>query len=89
MLSVTYFFIGCNPSVLEGVINSEALIPIDATIKMGTLSNGMTYYIKKNAKPEQKLELRLVVNAGSILEDEKQLGLAHFMEHMNFNALNI
>jgi zinc protease len=86
LLSVTYFFIGCNPSVLEGVINSEALIPIDATIKMGTLSNGMTYYIKKNAKPEQKLELRLVVNAGSILEDEKQLGLAHFMEHMNFNG---
>jgi len=48
---------------------------------MGTLSNGMTYYIKKNAKPEQKLELRLVVNAGSILEDEKQLGLAQFMKH--------
>lgn len=46
----------------------------------------MTYYIKNNGKPENKVELRLVVNAGSILEDDDQLGLAHFMEHMNFNG---
>ena len=50
------------------------------------LSNGLTYYIKNNPKPEDKLELRLVVNAGSILENEDQQGLAHFMEHMNFNG---
>lgn len=53
---------------------------------MGKLDNGLTYYIKNNGKPENKVELRLVVNAGSILEDEDQLGLAHFMEHMNFNG---
>ncbi len=47
----------------------------------------MTYYIKHNAKPENKVELRLVINAGSILEDDDQQGLAHFMEHMNFNGL--
>lgn len=61
-------------------------IPTNSNVKKGMLSNGMTYYIQKNSKPEQKVELRLVVNAGSILEDEKQLGLAHFMEHMNFNG---
>ncbi len=61
-------------------------IPIDPEIKIGKLSNGLTYYIKNNAKPADKLELRLVVNAGSILEDENQLGLAHFLEHMNFNG---
>lgn len=61
-------------------------IPVDKSIKIGTLKNGMKYYIKKNQKPEKKVELRLVINAGSILEDEDQLGLAHFMEHMNFNG---
>jgi len=61
-------------------------IPIDPTVKIGKLSNGLTYYIKNNGKPADKVELRLVVNAGSILEDKDQLGLAHFMEHMNFNG---
>jgi zinc protease len=61
-------------------------IPLNSNIKIGKLSNGLTYYIKKNAKPEKKIELRLVLNVGSILEDDNQLGLAHFMEHMNFNG---
>ena len=61
-------------------------IPIDPNVKIGKLDNGLTYYIRQNSKPEDKVELRLVVNAGSILENEDQLGLAHFMEHMNFNG---
>ncbi|MEZ4796373.1 MAG: insulinase family protein [Flavobacteriaceae bacterium] len=61
-------------------------IPTDPNVKIGKLSNGLTYYIRNNGKPEDKVELRLVVNAGSILENENQLGLAHFMEHMNFNG---
>jgi len=66
---------------------SEALIPVDTAVRIGTLPNGMTYYIRQNQKPENKVEMRLAVNAGSILEDDDQLGLAHFMEHMNFNGL--
>ena len=61
-------------------------IPLPPDVIIGKLNNGLTYYIEKNTKPEKKVELRLVVNAGSILEDENQLGLAHFMEHMNFNG---
>lgn len=61
-------------------------IPFDPNVKTGKLENGLTYYIKKNAKPEKKVDLRLVVNAGSILEDDDQQGLAHFMEHMCFNG---
>ncbi|WP_289046341.1 insulinase family protein [uncultured Olleya sp.] len=61
-------------------------IPFNPEVKTGVLSNGLKYYIKNNGKPENKVELRLVINAGSILEDEDQLGLAHFMEHMNFNG---
>ncbi|HEY0741424.1 MAG TPA: insulinase family protein [Chryseosolibacter sp.] len=61
-------------------------IPVDPTIKVGKLSNGLTYYIRKNSRPEKKVELRLVVNTGSILEDDDQQGLAHFTEHMAFNG---
>ncbi len=61
-------------------------IPIDPTVTIGKLDNGLTYYLQKNTKLENKAELRLVINAGSILEDEDQLGLAHFVEHMAFNG---
>ena len=61
-------------------------IPVDPTVKVGKLPNGLTYYIRKNVKPEKKLELRLAVNAGSVQENDNQLGLAHFMEHMGFNG---
>ncbi|CAM3976198.1 M16 family metallopeptidase [Flavobacterium weaverense] len=67
-------------------IDYSELIPLDPTVKMGKLENGLTYYIKKNAKPENKVDLRLVVNAGSILENVDQQGLAHFIEHMCFNG---
>jgi zinc protease len=61
-------------------------IPVDPNVKIGKLSNGLTYYIRENIKPEKKVELRLVINAGSILEDDDQQGLAHFTEHMAFNG---
>lgn len=62
-------------------------IPLDSKIKTGQLPNGLKYYIIQNKKPEKKIELRMVVNAGAIQEDSDQLGLAHLMEHMNFNGL--
>lgn len=64
----------------------SAPLPTDAAVRIGTLPNGIRYYIRRNAKPEQRAELRLVVNAGSILEDDDQRGLAHFIEHMAFNG---
>src|SRR5437773_12122175 len=65
-------------------LNSK--LPVDPNVMTGKLDNGLTYYIRSNHKPEKKVELRLVVKAGSILENEDQRGLAHFMEHMNFNG---
>jgi zinc protease len=62
-------------------------LPTDPNVKIGKLANGLTYYIHKNALPAKKIQLRLVVNAGSVLETPDQQGLAHFMEHMNFNGL--
>lgn len=61
-------------------------LPLDPDVKVGKLSNGLTYYIRRNPKPEKKVELRLAVNTGSVLENDNQRGLAHFMEHMGFNG---
>jgi len=61
-------------------------IPNNPAVKVGTLKNGIKYYILKNTEPKNRMELRLVVNAGSVLETESQQGLAHFLEHMNFNG---
>ncbi|MDP4280955.1 MAG: insulinase family protein [Bacteroidota bacterium] len=61
-------------------------LAVDPNVKIGKLDNGLTYYIRQNKKPENRVELRLAVNAGSILERDDQQGLAHFMEHMNFNG---
>ena len=58
----------------------------DERVITGKLPNGVTYYIMPNQKPEKRAELRLVVKAGSIDEDNDQLGLAHFIEHMAFNG---
>src|SRR4051812_2201515 len=61
-------------------------LPFDPAVTIGTLSNGMRYYIRENKKPEKRAELRLVVNAGSVLEDADQRGLAHMVEHMAFRG---
>lgn len=61
-------------------------LPQDPDVIVGQLDNGLKYYIRQNHKPEKRVEFRLVVNAGSVLEDDDQQGLAHFIEHMAFNG---
>src|SRR5262245_52117475 len=61
-------------------------ISTDANITIGKFANGISYYIRANKKPEKRAELRLVIKAGSILEDDDQQGLAHLVEHMAFNG---
>ena len=65
-------------------LNDE--IPLDKSVLKGKLDNGLTYYIKENKKPEHRAVFRLVVNAGSILENDDQQGLAHLVEHMAFDG---
>lgn len=71
---------------VHAAIRLDDPLPVGPQVTVGKLANGLTYYIQHNGKPEKKLELRLVVKAGSILEDEDQQGLAHFTEHMAFNG---
>ena len=66
--------------------NLSEQMPVDPQITIGKFANGLRYYIRANKKPEKRAELRLVVKAGSILEDDDQQGLAHFVEHMAFNG---
>jgi len=61
-------------------------IPNDPDVTVGVLPNGLRYYIRKNKHPEHRTELRLVVKAGSLMEDDDQRGLAHFVEHMAFRG---
>ena len=75
----------CLPAAWSQIDLSQVM-PVDPNVKIGRLSNGLTYYIRHNSLPEKRVELRLIVNAGSVLEDDDQQGLAHFMEHMNFNG---
>ncbi len=65
---------------------ADKKVPLDESVRTGTLANGMKYYIQRNVKPEGRAELRLAIDAGAMQEDEDQQGLAHFLEHMCFNG---
>ncbi len=66
--------------------NLDDPLPVDKSIIVGQLDNGLKYYVRENKKPEGRVFLRLVVNAGSLQETPSQRGLAHFLEHMAFNG---
>jgi zinc protease len=79
-----------SPSAEETENNSTSpalsSIPVDPAVRIGRLSNGITYYIRANEKPENRAELRMAIKAGSMEEDPDQLGIAHLVEHMAFNG---
>jgi len=75
-----------SPVVGQHAMHLDSILPVDPLVKVGKLENGLRYYIRSNIRPEDRAELRLVLNAGSVLEDEDQRGLAHFVEHMAFNG---
>ena len=61
-------------------------LPLDPAVELGRFSNGLAYYVRGNREPRNRAELWLAVRAGSVLESDRQLGLAHFVEHMAFNG---
>lgn len=71
---------------LQKTMAQESILPIDPKVRIGKLDNGLTYYIRKNALPENRADLYFAQKVGSIQEESNQLGLAHFLEHMCFNG---
>ena len=61
-------------------------LPVDPKVKYGKLDNGLTYYIRQNKLPENRADFYIAQQVGSILEEDSQAGLAHFLEHMAFNG---
>lgn len=76
ILSIFFYSVG----------NTENEFPLDPAITYGKLENGFTYYIRENQTPKNKVSIKLIIKAGSIMEEENQLGLAHLLEHMAFNG---
>lgn len=62
------------------------VLPLDSAVRTGKLPNGFTYYIRKNVEPKNRVTMYLANKVGSVLENDDQQGLAHFMEHMSFNG---
>ena len=80
MAGLIFMFISVQAQQLSETLKTNPKVTI------GKLSNGLTYYIQKNDEPKNRVELRLVVNTGSICENDDQQGLAHLLEHMCFNG---
>lgn len=83
---LAFLFVLLAGNIVIAQVNLSDPLQLDPKVKTGRLDNGLTYFIRENKKPEQKVELRLVLNAGSINEDDDQQGLAHMAEHMAFNG---
>lgn len=85
--------VGCPKSSTDPVVTPEDSgpadtepLPVDPEVRMGVLDNGMHWYVEHNTEPENRVVFRMAVDAGSILEDDDQRGLAHLLEHMAFNG---
>src|ERR1700757_927349 len=64
----------------------DSRLTLDPKTRAGVLPNGLHYFIRANSYPAKRAELRLAVNAGSLMEDDDQRGMAHVIEHMGFNG---
>lgn len=78
------FVTGCSSSKVANGGGSQMVL--DSAIKQGKLDNEMSYFIRENGEPKNRIQLRLVVKAGSCMEDDDQKGVAHFVEHLCFNG---
>ncbi|MCL2039750.1 MAG: insulinase family protein [Bacteroidetes bacterium] len=83
-LLLTFLFVSV--SVNAQYKDLKEHIPLNPKVKTGTLDNGMKYYILENKKPENRAEVWIKFDVGSVQEEEHQRGLAHFIEHMCFNG---
>ncbi len=82
LLVISFFTLTC----LFAQYDANDYFPLDTTVIKGKLDNGLTYYIKKNKEPENRASFYIIRDAGALLEEDHENGLAHFLEHMAFNG---
>ena len=85
VLAFTPLLLVAAPSAAQSA-NTRLPLPFDPAVTVGTLPNGLRYYIHARPVPAHRAELRLAVDVGSVLEEPTELGVAHFVEHMAFNG---
>ena len=83
---LSILFLAFSFKIVAQPLNFNAPLPVDETVKKGVLANGMTYYIKSTDVVKDAASYYIIQNVGSVLENEDQRGLAHFLEHMAFNG---
>jgi len=83
---LTTVLVGYSASLEAKITDLKTQIPLNPKVKSGKLANGLTYYVMQNKKPENRVEIQMVVRAGSVQEEDHEQGLAHFTEHMFFNG---
>ena len=81
---ILVFVVMACTAMAQGTFSDADKVRFNPNIRTGRLESGIPYYILKNARPANRMELTLVVDAGAVLEDDDQNGLAHFCEHMLF-----
>lgn len=85
-LCVTLITTGFAQNKKAAKVNLDEQIKLNGKVRTGKLANGLTYFVRSNNKPANRAEFQIAVNAGSVLEEPNEVGLAHFTEHMNFNG---
>lgn len=86
MNKITALFVLLFSITATGICQQAMPLPTDPNVRQGVLDNGLTYFIRHNEKPAQRANFYIAQKVGSILEEENQRGLAHFLEHMAFNG---
>lgn len=86
LFSKALLLVGALFMLHTGVSAQDMPLPVDANVRIGKLPNGLTYYIRHNEKPKGQADFYIAQKVGSILEEDNQRGLAHFLEHMCFNG---
>lgn len=86
ILGVAFAFAAVLPFGVSAQAPQMQQLPVDTAVRYGKLPNGLTYIVRHNANPKNRANYYIAQRVGSILEDDNQSGLAHFLEHMAFNG---
>src|SRR5262245_55289418 len=86
LIAAVFAFTTVAAVLAQAPLNLRDTMPFDTAVRTGTLPNGLKYFIRQNTRPAARVSLRLAVKAGSMMEADDQLGLAHLIEHMAFNG---